>query len=196
MSSQYTQGVSDDMAETVQDNLETLRGVGTTRDITTHEAYDPQQRVGTENDFSRDLGADGASRSTRHGGSATEDIINALPPIFMVDKQKDKAPGKPPSGCIDDPVYMLTAPAERINTTQVTLGASATRILFYAPERLSAVIVNNDVANSLYIGANSALTSSVGFVIKPGASMTLAVNCELYALSPSGAIVSVIEFLK
>jgi hypothetical protein len=194
-----SQSLANEMTDINRDNIETLKGVGASRDITEMEGYDPKQRVGTENDFSRDFNARGASRSTQTGGSATEDIINTLPPGAMEEQPPTPSDAvKPPTGTFRNPVYTEVMPARRIDTGQVLVGQSAIRVVFDADERLSVVLVNRDAANAVYIGANSAVTIYGGFALGPGESVTVSANCELWAVAGAGltALVSTLEYLQ
>lgn len=185
-------GLQEDMSETAQENLEHLRGVGVSKDITEMEGYEPTMRVGTENNFSRDFAANGAKRSTSHVGSATTDVTADLPVALMDPNPVDPSAPTPP---VIAPTNVINVAASRINTNQVALTANPTRIVFASPQRLSVIINNRDLADAVFIGANSAVSANTGFAIDPGASMTMAVSCELWAVS-AGAIVAVIEFLE
>lgn len=197
MASMYSDQITEEMAAEDADNIETLKGHGGSRDVSQVNGYDPHARLGTETNFARDVGAAGASRSPESGGSATHDLINDLPVLQMdATPEMFSENAKPPKGTWRDPAWIINAAAKRVMTSQFGIGVNASQILYDTPERMSVVIVNTHATNPVYLCGNSAGTSATGFAVAAGASITLALSGELWAISPLGASISLIEFLQ
>lgn len=178
----------------MRDNLEHLQGVGESKEITGHPSYAPTQRIGPENDFSRDFHSDGAKRNVSHGGTLLAAPKDSLP-LGMQDAitstvTDPNAPAAPLQHVID-------APANNIATSQVVCGTVPTRLVYASPNRLTVILNNRDQTNAIFIGSGSSLTVNTGFSVDPGASMTMAINCEIWAVCATGTpLMSIIEFLE
>lgn len=78
--------------------------------------------------------------------------------------------------------------------SQNTLSTTAEKILSDRPTRKSALILNTDATISVYVGTNSSVSSSNGFVIKAGASLSVTAGIEWWAVAASGTpVIAIIE---
>jgi hypothetical protein len=75
-----------------------------------------------------------------------------------------------------------------LSTQQVQVGTGATQLL--ATSFRFAVLLTNLGPGTLYIGPSSSVTSSTGYPLQPGASITMNYGGSLYAVSASSSLVA------
>lgn len=169
------------------DLIENIERIGrgnysTGGDITEHESYDSSKQLGPENDFSRDFHA-GTDTVPTGDGSTTKALI----------KHQNMAT----LGSKDNPATVLPQAATGITTAQYLVTATPIQIVGGKPARRGVRFVNFDTTNTLYIGANTAVTVYTGYPVPPGATVEFPVSCSMWAVSgiANGVAVGVIEFL-
>jgi len=76
-----------------------------------------------------------------------------------------------------------------LSTQQVQVGTGATQLL--ATSFRFAVLLTNLGPGTLYIGPSSSVTSSTGYPLPSGASLSMAYGGSLYAVSASSSLVAI-----
>lgn len=190
-------GVTGSMMTTVLDNLERIgRTHSSGGDVTEHPSYDGSQQLGPESDFTRDFYAFDSDRTGPNQGQ-TDTSLTVPPGMRTHGATPDRLVKgtRLPIGSHDNPSYVVNVPADMVTTEQVAVGLSAVQLVQARDMRQSLVLTNTDPANTVFVGANSAVQVVTGFPIKAGASFTMAAGCELWAVAAAGTpIVAVIEF--
>lgn len=172
------------LADNLMENIERIgRGnYSTGGDITEHESYDATKQVGPENDFSRDF----------HAGTDTVPTGDGSTTKVLIKHQDIKTLGSK-----ENPATVLTEAAKGVTTAQYLVTGTPVQVVGGKPERRGVRFVNTDPTNTLYVGANTAVTIYTGYPVPPGATVEFPVSCSMWAVSAiaNGVPVGVIEFI-